>query len=253
MVACFRNRALVGVFGACFVFAMAELGHAQTFSKPFRKTSVAFFETGAQQQWDPWDSPTPDAQDSDQETNRALGFWRSDLEFNNPNSFPFNPANIWTAASQDSDIDEASGTFWCYGYALASIYVQGDAASDAASRFRFDFELDSAGQLILEGNVGVATFFGRDQSRDRSGKAKVVVRVVNRATGATEFRKVIQMNAVDQSRFINDFEFEGDPTGLEAGTSRLIVNATANDVAVYDQVEFSLANAYVELEGRIEP
>ncbi|MEO1529550.1 MAG: hypothetical protein AAFX06_29350, partial [Planctomycetota bacterium] len=172
-----KLRCLVVVFCAV-VFVQPSL--AQTFSKPFRKTSASFFETGAQQQWDEWETPTPDAQDSDSETNRAFGQWRSDIVFNDPDTFP-NPANIWTACSQDSDIDTASGTFWNYGYALASIYVQGDAESDAESRFRFDFTLDNPGRIVLQGVVGVSNFFGFDQARDVSGQAKVVVRVIDRS------------------------------------------------------------------------
>lgn len=224
---------------------------AQTFSNPFRKTLASFFETDAQQQWDEWETPTPDAQDSDSETNRSSGQWRSDIIFNAPSNFP-NPANIWTASSQDSDIDAASGTFWNYGYALASIYVQGDAESDAASRFRFDFTLDNPGRIVLQGVIGVTNFFGFDQARDVSGRAKVVVRVIDRSTNRNVFRKVVSMNAVSSARFIDEFEFDDETIELSSGTYRLVVNATAYDVAVYDQVNFSLANAFVELEGWVE-
>ena len=243
-----KLRCLVVAF--CAV-VLVQPSLAQTFSKPFRKTSASFFETGAQQQWDEWETPTPDAQDSDSETNRGFGQWRSDLIFNDPDNFP-NPANIWTAASQDSDIDSTSKTFWNYGYALASIYVQGDAESDAASRFRFDFTLDSPGRIVLQGVVGVSNFFGTDQARDDSGEAKVVVRVIDRSTNQNVFRKVVSMNAVSSARFIDEYEFDDEAIELGSGTYRLVVNATAYDFALYDQVNFSLANAFVELEGWVE-
>lgn len=238
-----------------FAFAipvLAGVAHAQTFTSAFRKTSASYSETGAQQQWDEWETPPPDAEDSDSETNRNFGQWRSDIEFNNPNNFPTNPANIWTLASQDSDIDTASGTFWFYGGALSSIYVQGDAESEAASRFRFDFQLASSGRLVLQGVIGVSNFFGRDQARDTSGRARVVVRLVDRNTNQTVFRQVKSMNAVPGTRFLDEFEFDDEEIDLDAGTYRFIVNATSSDSAVYDQVNFSLANAFVELEGWVE-
>lgn len=187
----------------------------------------------------------PDAQDADSEVNRVFGQWRSDIEFNNPN----NPANTWTAASQDSDIDDATGIFWFYGYALASIYVQGDAESDAERRFRFDFQLAGSGRVVLQGIVGVSNFFGTQQAHDESGEAKVVVRVIDRNSNTTVFREVVKMNGVSSARFIDEYEFDDESIELPAGSYRLIVYATAADVTVYDQVNFSLANAFVELEG----
>ncbi|MEM6472779.1 MAG: hypothetical protein AAF802_24670 [Planctomycetota bacterium] len=241
-------RSILVVFTA---LVLIETAQAQTLSKPIRKTLVAYFETAAQQQWDEWETPTPDAQDSDAEVNRNFGQWRSDLEFNNPDNFP-NPANIWTAASQDSQIDSNSGVFWFYGYALASIYVQGDAGSDAESRFRFDFQLDSPGRVVLQGNIGVTNFFGRDQARDVSGDAKVVVRIIDRSSNTNAFRKVVSMSSVSSARFIDEYEFDDQAVELAAGSYRMVINATADDVAIYDQVNFSLANAFVELEGWVE-
>ncbi|WP_144059716.1 hypothetical protein [Rhodopirellula sallentina] len=242
-------RCMTALFAA-LVFVSAT--QAQTLSTPFRKTAVSYFETGAQQQWDEWETPTPDAQDSDSEVNRDFGTWRSDLEFNNPDNYPSNPANIWTAASQDSWIDEASGNFWCYGYALASIYVQGDAESDSESRFRFDVQLDNTGRVVLQGMIGVSNFFGSDQAHDTSGEAKVVVRVIDRSNNTNVYRKVVSMNAVSSARYIDEFEFDDLEVELSAGTYRVVINAFAYDEAIYDQVNFSLANAFVELEGWVE-
>ncbi|QEG24977.1 hypothetical protein [Mariniblastus fucicola] len=235
-----------------FAVLAAPLAEAQTFSKPIRKTSVYYSETGSQQQWDEWETPDPDAEDSDSETNRSYGQWRSDLEFNNPDNYSSNPANIWTAASQDSDIDAASKTFWNYGYALASIYVQGDAVSDADSRFRFDFEMTDSGRLVLQGEVGVTNFYGYDQARDRSGTARVVVRVIDLATNQNVYRKVVSMSDEDGGVYYDSYEFDDEEIELESGNYRLVVNAFADDVAVSDQVNFSLAVAYTELEGYIE-
>lgn len=231
---------------------LSNVATAQTLSHLFRKTSALYSETQAQQQWDEWEVPTPDAQDSESEVNQQYGQWRSDIEFNNPANYPSNPANIYTAASQDSDIDEATGNFWFYGYALASIYVQGDAVSDSESRFRFDFQLDTSGRVVLQGIIGVTNFFGYDQAHDISGNAKVVVRVIDRDTNTTVFRKVKSMSSVGTARYIDEYEFDDEAIELGSGSYRLVVNATADDEAVYDQVNFSLANAFVELEGWVE-
>lgn len=241
---------LMTLLATLAAFLFADTAAAQQLSKPFRKTSVYFSATEARQRWDEWETPPPDAEDSDSETNNQFGMWTSELEFNNPDTAQY-PATIWTRAAQFSGIDAATGTFYCYSQALASIYIQGDAESDALSQFRFDFKLNNSGRLVLEGVIGVADFFGRDVSRDTPGSARALVRVVDRGTGTTVYRKTVSMNG-DVPGGIDEFEFEGEGINLSAGDYRLIIRATADDVAIYDQVNFSLANAFIELEGYVE-
>ncbi|MEO1527078.1 MAG: hypothetical protein AAFX06_16690, partial [Planctomycetota bacterium] len=75
---------------------------------------------------------------------------------------------------------------------------------------------------------------------------------IDRSTNQNVFRKVVSMDSVSSARFIDEFEFDDETIELSSGTYRLVVNATAYDVAIYDQVNFSLANAFVELEGWVE-
>ena len=244
-------RTLRYLLAAVVAFAFADGAAAQKLSNPVRKTSVSYWATDAAQRWDDDYPPLPDKQGAASEQNKLFGQWRSDLEFNNPDDYSGDPFNVWVAASQDSLIDENSGIFWFYGYALTSLYIQGDAQADAASTFQFDFKLNNSGRVVLQGDIGVSDFFGWDVARDRPGEASVVVKVVNLDTGTTVYEKVVEMNGAIPNG-IDQFEFDDFAIELESGNYRLVINATSSDSAVYDQVNFSLANAFVELEGWVE-
>jgi hypothetical protein len=245
------TRTLRYLLAAVVAFALADVASAQVLSKPVRKTSVSYWATNAAQQWDEWETPPPDEQDADSELNDLFGQWRSDLEFNNPADYDGGPFNVWVAASQDSMIDQNSGIFWFYGYALSSLYIQGDAEAAAESTFQFDFKLNNSGRVVLQGVIGVSDFFGWDVAHDTPGQAKVVVKVVNLATNATVYEKVVEMNG-EVPDGIDQFEFDDFAVELGTGNYRLVITATSSDSVVYDQVNFSLANAFVELEGWVE-
>lgn len=240
----------------CFVAALlvflAESSVAQTFSKPFRKTTAGFTQTEGQRHLDDLAAPDPDFEDSDTEASKEFGQWRSDLEFNNPEDFLANPVDIWTLASQDSDIDADNQSFWYYGYTLASIYVQGSASSKTHNLFRFDFQLEKDGRLALDGVIGVSNFFGFDRARDFSGQALIQVKVLDLDAKKVVYKKSIKMVEQKPVRFVNEIDLGKKDIELSAGKYRLVIVAASEDYAAEDEIEFSLAVAYAELEGWIE-
>ena len=167
-------------------------------------------------------------------------------------SFDISLSGLSAMCSLNSDMDEATGYFYAYGYAASSLYVQGSAFADSSSDFRTTFRLNNSGRIELSGTVGVSDFLGSDVSRDEPGYARVIVRVRDLDNKVNVVNKVITMNGYVPGGINQvDLEDEYSSVALPAGRYRLIVRAISNDVANNEQVEDSLAVAFMEVEGRI--
>ena len=234
----FRFTRLALVLAVVAVTAQATW--AAEITKPVRTLSASFLGV------DPYGDDPPFGSDS--ETNKQFGAWVNDLNLGG--------GGATADASQNSNIDTGTLTFEAYGFTTSKLYVQGSADSSAKSLFRFNFSLDNPGRVVLDGSViGVAEFLGSDFSFDRPGVAKIVLRVLDLDTKKNVYRKVIKMDGrISNGTGIEDFSFEDEDAAIElaAGNYRLIIVATSSDVSNNDQVAGSLANAFYEVEGRIE-
>ena len=177
----------------------------------------------------------------------------TDRKFNPfSDSFDISLSGLSAMCSLNSDMDEDTGYFYAYGYAASSLYVQGSAFADSSSDFRTTFRLNNTGRIELSGTVGVSDFLGSEVSRDEPGYARVIVRVRDLDNKVNVVNKVITMNGYVPGGINQvDLEDEFSNVSLPAGKYRLIVRAISNDVANNEQVEDSLAVAFMEVEGRI--
>jgi hypothetical protein len=155
-------------------------------------------------------------------------------------------------SSLNSFLDDETGYFYSYGYAAAGLYIQGTASADATSDFRTTFRLNNSGRIELSGAVGVSDFLGSEVSYDEPGFAQVLVRVRDLDNAVNVVNKVITMNG-DIPGGIKQVNLEDEfaSVALPAGRYRLILRVIANDDANNEQVEDSLAVAFMEVEGRL--
>ena len=207
---------------------------------PVRTVEVSFVGN------DPYGEDPPSGSDSD--SNTSLGQWDTDVSVSGGGAF--------ADSAQNSNINDQSLTFEAYGFAKTSLYVQGTAEAEASSVFQFDFLMEDPGSLVLDGSViGVTDFFGTTSSHDRPGQARIEVRVIDLGTSQVVYSAVVEMDGeINNPYGILEFTFEDDDAEIElpVGNYRLVIEATSSDSANQEQVEFSLANAFYEVEGYIQ-
>lgn len=181
--------------------------------------------------------------DSDSITSRSFAPFQAEADVSTP--------AVTAIAALNSEVDDSSGTLYVYGYASSGLYIQGTASSDADSFFYTTFDLNNPGTLELEGEVGVVDFLGTNQSYDRPGWARVIVRLRDLTNGGNVINKVITLNGAVPNNNVADLENLFPSVALQPGRYRLIIRALSRDDANYEQVAGSMAVGYLEVEGRI--
>ena len=159
------------------------------------------------------------------------------------------------SSSQQSDIDADNNEFFAQGLVQTSAVEDGASRNFGDSLFRFDFALDSPGQLLLEDvelEAGRASINGNTQGGDqvRSDRAFVLVRVTDRSRANQRvFNKVIRLRENDEQIELRD-RFDID---LDAGNYRLVVLAriSGDDGFNVFQGQPRGSDAYYFVEGRI--
>ncbi|MEL7498763.1 MAG: hypothetical protein AAFN77_14235 [Planctomycetota bacterium] len=223
---------------------VAEFSFAQTVTSQFRRIRV-----NAQARDAIFDED--DVIVSDQDVNRNAGQYQQVVDV---------AANTITGSTtaksnQLSDIDALGAEFIASGLAQTSSIEDGDSSNSSDSLFRFDFQLDTPGQLLLEDielEAYRATFDldPRFEDETRSDDAWVYVRVFDRTVGNERiYNKTIRLQTSgERVEFRDRVDID-----LAPGNYRVVIRALVrgDDGANTVQGQPRGSDAYYFVEGRV--
>ena len=132
-------------------------------------------------------------------------------------------------SSQESEINVAANSYEARGVAETTSVEDGASSNNAESLFRFDFTLSGPGSLNvdeveLEAVRANINDDPRDDEFERSDRATLIVRVIDRSNGNRVFNKVVRLRENEETAyFIDSFD-----VALPAGSYRLITLARVN-------------------------
>lgn len=160
-------------------------------------------------------------------------------------------SSLGSAVNGESDqfgtIDLASGTLNLHGYAIAELYVQGQATTTATSRSVVDFTLVVPGSVYFP-DADLSTydaFLGRI-AHDRPGTAYSEVRIEAVPSGTVLYSKRVEMFEPGQT-------LQEDLVPLAVGSYRIVMEAHAEDATVgFEEVAGSLAAATFDVVAEID-
>lgn len=151
------------------------------------------------------------------------------------------------AADQFGTIDIATGIIDLHGYAIAELYVQGQATTTATSRAVVDFALIVPGSVYFpDADLSTYDAFLGGIAHDRPGTAYAEVRIEALPSGAILYSKHVDMGEPGQT-------LQDDLIPLGAGSYRMVMEAQAEDATVgFEEIAGSLAAATFDVVAEID-